>query len=339
MTSRLLALTIGLMLAVHLSASTSAGADGLPLPVTVSPDGVTTPGGEDRYVTLGARRGTVVARVQQDGGEVIRSRPLEGEFTVPAVAYDGSPSGLSADGRTLVLIRPRRVFPQRSTTFAVLGTQRLDTRELVTLPGDFSFDAISPDGSRVYLIEYLSRSDPTRYEVRAYDTRAARLLPKPIVDPNEPPGEMRGYPITRAVSPAGRWAYTLYDGGGDHPFIHALDTLGGRAVCIDVHALADRPGFRGALGNNAGRFGLALSGDGGELTVLDRDVPVAYVDTRTFEVSEPTAPADGGGFPWAPVILAAAAFVAAALTLGLRRRRHDVAPGGARQGPPEPTGS
>lgn len=330
MTRRLIALTAGFLLVVQLGASTSAGADGLPVPVNVSPDGVTTPGGEDRYVTLGARSGTVVARVQQDGGEVIRSRSLEGEFTVPAVAYDGSPSGLSADGRTLVLIRPRTTFPQRKTTFAVLGAKRLDTRESVTLAGDFRFDAISPDGSRVYLIEYLSRSDPTRYEVRAYDTRSGRLLAKPIVDPNEPPGEMRGYPITRAVSRAGRWAYTLYDGGGEHPFVHALDTLGGRAVCIDVHALADRPGFRGALGNNAQRFGLALSGDGGELTVLDRGEPVALVDTRTFEVSEPPEPTDSNGITWPLLALAPIALLGAwTVSSSLRRRRHEVAAGDA----------
>jgi DNA-binding beta-propeller fold protein YncE len=323
MTPGLIALTAGLLLVVHLGASTSAGADGLPLPVTASPDGVVTPGGDDRYVTLGARRGTVVARVQRDGGEILRSRFLDDRLTVPAVAYDGSPSGLSADGRTLVLVQPRATHPRRRTTFAVLGTHRLETHDVVALPGDFSFDAISPDGSRIYLIEYLSRYDPTRYQVRAYDTRSGRLLPNPIVDPDEPPGEMRGYPLARAVSPAGRWAYTLYDGSGEHPFIHALDTLGGRAVCIDVDALAHRPGFRGALANHAHRFGLALSEDGGELTVLDRDERVARVDTRTFEVSGRPEPADGNGFPWPVLAVAPIALLGAgAASWGLRRRRH-----------------
>jgi DNA-binding beta-propeller fold protein YncE len=314
-----------------LGVATTAGADGLPVPVTVSSDGATAPGGEDRYVTLGASRGTVVARVDQYGGEVIRSRPLDQELTVPAVAYDGSPGGLSADGRTLVLIRPRSTFPQARTTFAILGAERLGLRDVVTLRGDFSFDAISPDGSRLYLIEYLSRTDPTRYEVRAYDVRTGRLREDPIVDPDEPPGEMRGYPMTRAVSPDGRWAYTLYDGGSGHPFVHALDTSEGRAVCIDVHALADYPGFRGALGNNASRFGLSVRPDGGEFTVLDRAHAIVNVDTQTFEVTEPSEASDGNGFPWAVLAVAPIALVAAwTLSVALRKRRHGVAADSAR---------
>jgi DNA-binding beta-propeller fold protein YncE len=328
---RVLGLIIGLAAAAPLAHPATAGADGLPVPVTVSPDGATAPGATDRYVTLPAQqRSTVVARVDQEGGEVAESRSLDGRLTVPAVGYDGSPSGLSADGETLVLIRPRATFPQTRTRFVVLGAERLNRREAVTLRGDFSFDAISPDGSRIYLIEYLSRADPTKYEVREYDVRSGRLLPEPIVDPDEPPGEMRGYPMTRAVSPDGRWAYTLYDGGGDHPFVHALDTVEGRAVCIDIHALADYPSFRGALGNNVSRFGLTVSPDGGEFSVVDRDKgPLALVDAETFAVSDPTASDDGDGSPWVLVGLAAVAFVAAVLTLGLRRRRHGVAPGGA----------
>ena len=43
----------------------------------------------------------------------------------------------------------------------------------------------------------------------------------------------RGYPYTRVVSKDGRWVYTLY-GGGEHPFVHALDTRSAHAVCIDL---------------------------------------------------------------------------------------------------------
>ena len=40
------------------------------------------------------------------------------------------------------------------------------------------------------------------------------------------------------MSPDGRWAYTLYDGNGKTPFIHALDTSRSTARCIDLDALA-----------------------------------------------------------------------------------------------------
>ncbi len=91
---------------------------------------------------------------------------------IPAVALDGSPGGLSADGTTLVLIQPRKRFPQRETHLAILDAQSLVLRERLTLRGDFSFDAISPDGSHIYLIQYLSPRDPTEYAVRAYDAVA-----------------------------------------------------------------------------------------------------------------------------------------------------------------------
>ena len=49
---------------------------------------------------------------------------------------------------------------------------------------------------------------------------------------------MRGSPITRATSSDGRWAYTLYDGAGGTPFLHALDTSKRQARCIDLPMLA-----------------------------------------------------------------------------------------------------
>ena len=134
-------------------------------------------------------------------------------------------------------INPRTGFPRRSTTLAVLNTRRLTAQEVITLKGDFSFDAISPDGKLLYLVQYLSQRDPTRYLVRLYDLDAGRLLREPIIDPREVGDVMRGMPITRASSPDGRWAYTLYDGAGEHPFIHALDTIARTARCIDLHGL------------------------------------------------------------------------------------------------------
>src|SRR3954451_7371431 len=152
-----------------------------------------------------------------------RTRTFSGSYTIPAVALDGSPAGIPADGRTLVLITPRRSFPQSQTHLLVLDAHRLTVSQRLTLAGDFSFDAISPEGSSMYLIQYVAPHDPTTYAVRAYDLRSGTLLPDPIVDPDEHAGEMRGYPMTRLPSSDGRWAYTLYDGGGKEPFVHALD--------------------------------------------------------------------------------------------------------------------
>ena len=93
---------------------------------------------------------------------------------------------------------------------------------------------------------------------------------------------MGGLPMTRAVSRDGRWAYTLY-GGGTETFIHALDTVGRTAACIDLEMLppeADLSAVR-----------LRVSRDGRRIDVREAGTLVATFDARTFAVSEPGAPA------------------------------------------------
>jgi hypothetical protein len=312
------------LLAVAL-ASTLAGtarADGLPVAgVNVGASGVpgTSAGEEVRYVALRARGGTLVARIRRTGGQVLGARLLPGRFTVSAVAYDATADGLSADGRTLVLISPRAGFPRTRTTLAILDAERLRLREVLTLRGDFSFDAVSPTGANMYLIQYLSARDPSRYAVRVYDLRAGRLVPEPVVDPTEPDEKMGGYPVTRTWSRDGRWAYTLYDRPGEAPFIHALDTSGRTARCIDLDGLA----------GNRDLYSLKLdmSAGGGTLRVANGEKQLALVDTRTFAVSDPAEPEpspspEGGGVPW-PLVAAPGLGIllaAAGAIFALRRR-------------------
>jgi len=297
-------------------------ADGLPISV---PDGGLegVPIGVTRYTALPAPDGTVLAQVQQRGGRIMRSRFVRGHYTIPAVALDGTPSGISADGKTLVLIRPRETFPQPVTRLAIVDAKRLRVSRYLRLEGDFSFDAISPNGRLVYLIQYVAPSDPTRYAVRAYDTARGHLIPGPTIDPHEPDEAMRGFPLTRTTSADGRWAYTLYDGGGKHPFIHALDTSGRTARCIDLDSLTVRQ-----LGTPRLRLGR-----GGSRLVLDNGTTtLATVDTGTFVVGEPTPrPATSGGKAGsshdglANALLGAAGIAvllaAGVLSLAVRRRR------------------
>lgn len=341
----LAALGIGLV-ATAVTAG-AAKADGLPVVgIEAGAAGVAAEGGAVRYVTLRAGGGTLLAKIAQSGGEVIRSAFLRDRFSVPVVAFDGSTSGLSNDGRTLVLVRPRVAFPQGRTMFAVFDANRLRRPRRLTLDGDFSFDALSPDGRLLYLIEYLEPQNPTRYRVRALDLDSGRLLPGTIVDPREPDEAMRGFPITRETSSDGRWAYTLYDGAGSgHPFVHALDTTGRTAACIDLDALTSR--------NDLYDLRLALAPDERTLEVRTGDKPLTVVDTTTFAVSEPepapsptaappatqpTHPAataqegrESGTSPW-PLVAAlggGAALIAAmaAGALAVRRRKAGLAGG------------
>jgi hypothetical protein len=297
---------------------TAARADGLPvLNVDVGPTGVTATDLNVRYVALPSRRNTVVAMIATHGGRVLRSRLLRGTFTVPAVAYDGSAGGLSADGGTLVLITPRRGFPRAKTTFELLDARLLRPRKTLTLQGDFSFDALSPDGRWVYLIEYMSPIDPLRYQVRVLDAATRQLRPEPIVDPRNPEEKMNGDPLTRTSSPDGRWAYTLYS-GSEHPFVHALDTVARDARCVDLDALAGREDLPS----------LRLSLRAGELSVRDPEgEAVAVVDTLTFEPANPAAEGRRGtiGLLLVPAVALAGVLLAFSV-LRVRSRRAGAAP-------------
>jgi hypothetical protein len=106
---------LGLATVAAAAVSGVARADGLPvLGVDVGNSGVVTTDGA-RYVTMASGGSTVVARVEQKGGQVLSWRSFPGTFTIPAVAYDGSAGGLSADGKTLALIEPRQSFPRAQT--------------------------------------------------------------------------------------------------------------------------------------------------------------------------------------------------------------------------------
>ncbi len=324
MAQRIIGPMLGVVaLTALLGVPSTAASDGLPLPGSITPSsGVPGPDGT-RYVTRHSAGTTTVRELGSMGS--LQASTVKGQWWIPAVTTKGSPGGLSADGGTLVLVQAGSRTPHRPTQLLVLDADNLEVAQPLTLHGAFSFDAISPDGSRLYFVQYLSARDPTRYAVRAYDRAAGRILPDPVVDPNEHAGEMRGYPLTRRTSPDGRWEYTFY-GLGDEPFVHALDTSEGRAVCIDLDGLV-KPG-------SVYVTHMAMSSDGQELILSTKGKPVAVVDTNTLRARDPSAPApssdDSGGFPWIFVAAAAGAALIGCGALVGARRRH-----GARMATPE----
>ncbi len=300
----------------------AARADGLPvLGIDVGSTGVASSSDGARYVTIPAGSRTIVEQIAQHGGQVLAWRSLRGTFTIPAVAYDGSAGGLSADGTTLVLIEPRTSFRRATTKLVILSSVGLKQQRVVKLQGDFSFDAVSPTGSWLYFIHYVSPNDPTRYLVQAYDVLRGRLLAKPIIDPDEPGEKMRGNPLSRMMSADGRWAYTLYDGAGATPFVHALDTVGRSAHCIDLDGIAS--------GTDLWQLRLRIDRDGKQLVVRNSASPVSLIDLRTLSVTRASAPDAQAGetrhLP-VPLLMAAGGFVLVAVAAGViwarRRQRH-----------------
>jgi hypothetical protein len=303
-----------LPLAVALVAAPAALGDGAPAPPAA--DGVLAPGGKVRYLVASGRDGTMVAQIQVAGTRVLRTRSLRGAWVVPGVALDGTPGGLSADGGTLVLTRPQPAAYAKWSDFQVVRTSDLVPVQRVRLKGPFSYDALSPDGSRLYLIQHVQNPSLSRYVVRAYDLGRRRLLPGRIADRAQHGWVMAGWPVTRATSGDGRWVYTLYARPGGTPFVHALDTVRAVAHCIGIP-------WRGANQNALWRLRLSLRDGGRTLSLHWRSGREYLAVTRdTWRISHPSA-AGNAGFPWwiLGAALAAAAAALGAAVLGRRRFR------------------
>ena len=239
-------------------------------------DGAANTSRSVRYVAMPVGTSTIVGAIRTSDGRMLRYSTIHGGFGVPIVAHDGTTEGVSHDGRTLVLAEFGA--SQQQTRFAVLGTSRLRLQRLVTLQGLWSLDALSRDGRMLYAIQYLGTGPNPRYSVRAVSLVTGKPVGLPLVDKREPDEEMNGSPWARVRSANGAWAYTLYAKPNGTGFVHALDTAGRRAFCVDL------PWRTSTQRLAAVRLSLA---DGGRTLELEKPVGIrlAVVDTTTFKVT------------------------------------------------------
>ena len=186
--------------------------------------------GSLRFVAVKAGTGTKIAAVDA-GGVMVMSRTVPGSFGTVMLTPNGVAGGLFHDGSAFVL---QNLGIQPTSRFTILGTKDLATRDTITLKGTYGFDALSPDASRLYLIQHTSTEDIQHYIVRAYDLKAHTLLPGRVADKTQRSWVMQGWAVDRVTTSEGRWAYTLYANPGGFPFIHALDTVRGIAHCIGL---------------------------------------------------------------------------------------------------------
>jgi hypothetical protein len=273
----MLVLVTVLALASAVAAVSAKGDGSLYTPGLVQgADGVVSADRRERFVTLATARSTVVAAIRVRTGRVARSNVLRGFFGVPIVAWDNTTGGVSADGRTLVVATYGPLPGDPGVTrFAVLRTSTLRKARILSLRGSWAFDAVSPDGSSLFLVEYLAAGQNPHYRVRSLDVSTGRLDPEAIVDRREDEVLMRGQPVTRAVSSDGRWAYTLYARPKHGPFVHALDTVRGEAYCIDL------PLRLRQLEQMALRLRIRRDGD---VEIRSHRSSVGVVDTKKLEL-------------------------------------------------------
>jgi hypothetical protein len=306
------------VLAVSALSAAPAAAAGGPMPFALQGgSGVLSADGGTRYVAVSTNAGwdTAIERVDTKGGTVEGASDLTGAWGVPVVtSYGADGGGLSQDGKRLVLgdANVNQTYPRTTSAFIVVDTTTLLPGRTITLKGDFVFDALSPDATRLYLVQHVDANDLSRYIVRAYDLRVGRLLPGRISDHAQKSWVMKGFPVARATSAGGRWVYTLYQNPGGFPFVHALDTVRGVAHCIGLPWRGNQNGFYNMrLTLNNGDRALAVHWLSGRRWLT--------VDTNSWRIST-----DTHGFPWLWIAVGSAgtvATLAAPLPLVRRRRR------------------
>jgi hypothetical protein len=229
------------------------------------------------YSTNLSGTSTIVRVIDPNGGSVRREISVPGAWQLPLIGLGRSPGGLAADGRTLVLEETNGAGSggSASTRFAIVATEGVGAPRVITLPGRLTFDALSPEGTLLYVIEHLTGS---HYLVRQVDVASGRLADGAIVDKRNVNERMSGYAATQEPGADG-WVYTVYQ-GEEGAFIHALDTRHGGAFCIDL------PTTDGADEASAGHWGLALGATGHLLYAANGALgTVSEVSLDSFSVS------------------------------------------------------
>jgi hypothetical protein len=216
-----------------------------------------------------AGTGTSIRGFDRTTHALVRTVELPDRYALPVVVPAGPAEGLARDGKLLVLA----AVPAATARFAAIGTMLDGPARIVELPKTFSYDALSPDGSTLYLIEQLAPAGSLHYQVRSYDLNARRLDDAVVVDKTNINEEMAGNPTSRVTSADGSMVATMYERTGEAAFIHVLNTTDKSARCIDLPVRAR---------------GLHLAGDGRVVTVQDAEGVVRLtVDLATGTTSTP----------------------------------------------------
>jgi DNA-binding beta-propeller fold protein YncE len=218
---------------------------------------------------------TRVEDLRAEHGFEGREQTVAGAWRMPTVGLDPVPVGTSANGSTIVLVEAEDATDPATSRFTILDRTLQNPPRAVELVGSFEYDALSPDGSLLYVVEHLPGPPAGHYQVRVVETATGFLRPEVVVDKSNVDEAMAGYPIAQAQRSDGM-VFTLYR-GTEHPFIHALNSIEAWALCIDLPAT-------GADDADAALdWGLTPAPDGADLLAIN----------ATLGLAVQVAPSDG----------------------------------------------
>ncbi len=252
------------------------------------PLGTPAPDWSRYYVVDKGTTNSMLKAIQPSSGQTLAQTPIPGGFSLPDLTGLGPTAGLSPNGRWLALTR--QLFDLHGTTTGVLIGDSSLTQPFkrVDLTGDFSFDALSNDGSSLYLIQKMQ--DANHYQVRLYSIADHSLMPGAVVDKREPNEPMNGTRGSSVAAPGGAHVYTVYlrDQG---PFIHALSLSDPFAFCVDL------PNNGASDFERQSDWSLAISADGSRLYAVNARVGTVSV----FTTGDPPAVVRTAALPPSPV--------------------------------------
>jgi YVTN family beta-propeller protein len=251
------------------------------------------------YYSLDAAAPNTLRWVDAKTGRTITQLGLDGSYSF-ANERELGPTGLSPNGRWLVLVGESAA----SSRFAVIDTALLKLAAIAEVPGAFGYDAMSDDGTSLYLIEriapdiarQLGASAAYGYRVRVYDVPSSKLSETLVVDvklagqltgnnnaETRVDGIMNGIYQSSVPSADGRWNFSFYYNPNRGPFIHVLHMDSRSAFCI-----LDLPIVSGGYEKRLG-WSLVLTPSGQTLYAVNGGLGlVSSIDATTLKVTSTT---------------------------------------------------
>lgn len=248
------------------------------------------------FYALDGASPTTLHFIDAKTGRSMTQLALPGAYTF-ADEHEPAPSGLSPNGRWLVLVGESIGV----STFALIDTGLLKLAAIEKVPGAFSYDAISDDGTSLYLIEKISPAAARDlpgvnaeygYRVRVYDVPTAKLSETLVVDvklasttaennaETRIDGIMNGIYQSSVPSRDGLWNFSFYYNPGRGPFIHVLHLDSRNAFCI-----LDLPIVAGGAEQRLG-WSLVLAPSGKTLYATNGALGiVSSIDATTLKVT------------------------------------------------------
>ncbi len=154
-------------------------------------------------------RTTILLQTFTPGGRSHSAFTLDGQWALGAV---------SAAGQWLAVQRIASVAEMNdwaekniwNTQIQVLDGTKGTVLHALDLDGNFDIDAVSADGTTLFLIQHLPVINPTHYSIRLYDLTTERFKPGALRGQTGMDDILAGMPWGSVSSPDGHWLLTLY---------------------------------------------------------------------------------------------------------------------------------